>query len=201
MAKLYFKYGVVGSAKTLNLLAVAHSYKLQSKSVLLIKPALDDRFGKETIKSRAGLQKEADIMVEEDTDLSSIDYDGIDAVLVDEVQFLSTSHIDQLRDLSLDHNIPVICYGLRNDFRSHFFEGSKRLMEVADCFEEIRTTCFYCQKKATVNLKFSNGKPTFRGPVVDLGAEEKYLPVCYSCYRQKLRDEGQIKTSQDLNKC
>ncbi|SCA63376.1 Thymidine kinase [Chlamydiales bacterium SCGC AG-110-M15] len=192
MAKLYFRYGAVGSAKTLNLLAVAHNYSVQKKKKLLLKPAMDDRFGKETIKSRAGLEAEADILVSADTDLLNYDYSGIMCVLVDEAQFLSATSINQLREISLKHNIPVICYGLRTDFRSHLFEGSKRLMEVADSIEEVKSTCFYCNRKAVMNLKYVNGVATVEGPVVDLGAEEKYHPTCYHCY------DAQLTSIEDL---
>ena len=132
MAKLYFRYGAVGSAKTLNLLAVAHSYRQQSKKALLIKPELDTRFGRDVIKSRAGLETDADILVGPETVLDLNKFENVHCVLVDECQFLSTSLIEQLRSISTDKNIPVICYGLRSDFRTNLFEGSKRLMEIAD---------------------------------------------------------------------
>lgn len=199
MAKLYFRYGTVGSAKTLNLLAVAHNYKQQGKEVLLVKPALDERFGKQNIKSRAGLEKEADILVEPDTDLLIQLYEGIDCILVDEAQFLSAQVIDQLRHITRENNIPVICYGLRTDFRSHLFEGSKRLMEVADSIEEVKSTCYFCNRKATLNLKHVNGKATVLGPSVQLGAEETYLPACFPCFSEQLEkaQEGLSLMPQD----
>lgn len=186
MAKLYFRYGTVGSAKTLNLLAVAHSYRQQRKKVVLIKPELDDRFGVEKIRSRAGLEKSADILVTPTTQLNIDGFPGVNCILVDEANFLSAAFIDQLRAISLIKDIPVICYGLRSDFRSNLFEGSKRLMEVADTIEEIKTTCAFCNKKATMNLKHVNGVATIEGPSIDLGAEEKYLPSCGRCYREQL---------------
>ncbi len=127
MAKLYFRYGTVGSAKTLNLLAVAHNYRQQGKEVLLIKPSLDDRFGRSSIKSRAGLEKMADVLVHEDSDLLTLNLEGISCLLVDEAQFLSSSIIDQLREITLQKNIPVICYGLRTDFRRNLFAGQNNL--------------------------------------------------------------------------
>lgn len=182
MAKLYFRYGTVGSAKTLNLLAVAHNYRQQRKRVLLIKPAMDIRFGKKNIKSRAGLETEADILVEEKTNLLLFKFEKIDCLLVDEAQFLSSDVVDQLRQITLQKKIPVLCYGLRTDFRTHLFEGSRRLMEVADSIEELKSTCYYCNRKAVLNLKHVNGKPTKTGPSVQLGCEETYFPTCYSCY-------------------
>lgn len=191
MAKLYFRHGTVGSAKTLNLLAVAHNYRQQGKEILLIKPALDDRFGKKFIKSRAGLEKSADILANEETDLSHYDYEGIDCILVDEAQFITPRLIDQLREITQEKNIPVICYGLRTDFKRNLFEGSKRLFELADTIEEIKTTCAFCNKKAIFNLKHSNGKAVTTGPSVDLGAEEKYFPACSNCYT----DQTSVKVS------
>ena len=125
MAKLYFRYGAMGSAKTLNLLAVRHNYVQQGKRVLLIKPALDNRFGENIIKSRAGLEHEADMLVTPDTILNEDDFKGLSCVLVDECQFLSPQVVDQLRELTRTLNLPVIAYGLRTDFRAHLFEGSK----------------------------------------------------------------------------
>ena len=140
MAKLYFRYGTVGSAKTLNLLAVAHNYRQQGKHILLLKPELDIRFGKESIKSRAGLEMAADVLVAPGTKLLEMNWDGVSCVLVDEAQFLSALHIEELRKITLEKGIPVICYGLRTDFRTRLFEGSLRLMELADSIEEVKAS-------------------------------------------------------------
>lgn len=187
MAKLYFRYGTVGSAKTLNLLAVAHNYRQQGKNVLLLKPRLDVRFSEETIRSRAGLEQTADLLVDSETNLPLDHISTHHCVLVDEVQFISPDIIDQLRYVASNLNVPVICYGLRADFRSKSFPGSLRLFELADSIEEIKTTCAYCTKKAIMNLKHKNGVATLEGPSVDLGAEEKYFPACHSCYEEALR--------------
>lgn len=182
MAKLYFRYGAVGSAKTLNLLAVAHAYKQQDKRVFLIKPKIDTRFGEAIIRSRAGLSQDADLVIDEHSQIRDLDFRSYHCILVDEAQFLSPAAIDELRHLTREQSIPVICYGLRTDFRTRLFPGSQRLMEVADAIEEIKTTCAYCNKKAIFNLKLVGGRPSIAGPTVDLGAEEKYLPTCCSCY-------------------
>lgn len=182
MAKLYFRHGTVGSAKTLNLLAVAHNYRQQGKEILLLKPELDTRFGKEQIKSRAGLEMPADILIRNDTDLLALDYEGVDCILVDEAQFLSPGIIEQLREISVNRGIPVICYGLRTDFRSNLFEGSRRLMELADSIEEVKATCHFCNRKSIMNLRHVNGVATFDGPSILLGADESYYPACYHCY-------------------
>ena len=186
MAKLYFRHGTVGSAKTLNLLAVAHNYLQQNKRAFLIKPELDVRFGRDVVHSRAGVEKPADMLVAPDTRLNPESFDGVDCILVDEAQFVSAALVDQLREITRVPGIPVICYGLRTDFRARLFEGSRRLMEVADAIEEIKTTCFYCNRKAIFNLKLADGLPTLDGPRIDLGTEEKYLPTCANCYHDKL---------------
>ncbi|MFH1132644.1 MAG: thymidine kinase [Pseudomonadota bacterium] len=188
MAKLYFRYGTVGSAKTLNLLAVAHNYGQQNKRAFIIKPELDVRFGQERVHSRAGIEKKADLLVGPETKLDTNAFEGIDCILVDEAQFLSANLIDQLRKVTKEQNVPVICYGLRTDFRTNLFEGAKRLLEIADSIEEIKTTCYYCNRKAVFNLRLANGVPTLEGPTIDLGTEEKYLPTCANCYTAKLQN-------------
>jgi thymidine kinase len=189
MPKLYFRYGTVSSAKTLNLLAVAHNYKSQGKKVIVMKPSIDTRFGQDTVTSRAGLEKKADVIIETDTNLLDIHSglrDKLHCVLVDEVQFLEPRHIDQLRSITLLWDVPVICYGLRTDFRSHLFPGSQRLLELADNIEEVKTTCHFCNRKGVFNLKHAEGFATNEGPSIQLGAEEKYFPACFACYREQL---------------
>ncbi len=191
MSKLYFRYGTVGSAKTLNLLAVAHNYQQQGKRAILVKPALDVRFGRDAIRSRAGVEKTADLLVEAGTILDEAFFHGADCVLVDEAQFLSAPVIEQLRRLTRSRSVPVICYGLRTDFRGRLFEGALRLMELADSIEEIKTTCAFCNRKAILNLKLIDGRPTLEGPTVDLGAEEKYVPACWGCYSERTAGPGE----------
>jgi len=190
MAKLYFRHGTVGSAKTLNLLAVAHNYRQQGKRVLLMKPSLDTRFGEAKIRSRAGLDCEAVLLLHTDTHLEDDDFRGLNCVLVDEAQFVSPAVIDQLRRITLELQVPVICYGLRTDFRGQLFDGARRLLEMADSIEEVKTTCAFCNRKAIMNLKHSNGVATVDGPSIDLGAEEKYFPACYACYTAQLAEAG-----------
>lgn len=188
MAKLYFRHGTMGSAKTLNLLAVAHNYRAQGKRVLLLKPKLDDRFGAHDVASRAGLRAEADLIVDADTELDPRAFTGIDCVLVDEAQFLSARVVEQLRTLTKTHDVPVICYGLRSDFRTRLFPGSQRLLELADAIEEVKVTCQFCNRKAIYNMRFTDGKPTLAGAQVELGAEERYAPVCFKCWDERLPD-------------
>lgn len=186
--KLYFRYGTMNSSKSANLLMVAHNYKAQGRKILILKPKLDDRFGVTTIKSRAGLSCEADILVDKDTDLvlacSPID-EGLSCILVDECQFLSPNQIESLR--SIAYKIPVICYGLRTDYMTRLFPASKRLMELADSIEEIKTICTHCTRKAIFNAKFKveEGKRvyiTLGSTEPDLGAEDKYENLCHNCW-------------------
>lgn len=191
MAKLYFRYGTVGSAKTLNLLAVAHNYRQQGKHVLLVKPAIDTRFGLDIIKTRAGLEMPADVLVPIAGPLVMPALDGVACILVDEAQFLRADDIDDLRHITFS-GVPVICYGLRADFRRQAFPAATRLFELADSIEEVKTTCNFCLRKAIFNLKLLDGKATLQGPAVELGCEEKYLPACAQCYDDQHRQAGNI---------
>jgi thymidine kinase len=188
MAKLYFRYGTVNSAKTLNLLAVAHNYRQQGKRPLLVKPALDTRWGQEWITARAGLQARADVICEPNTVITCDQLQGACCALVDEAQFLPLFVVEQLAHIA--HNnpkIPVICYGLRTDFKTKLFPAAARLLELADTIEEIKTTCAYCDRKAIFNLKFVAGRPTREGPSIELGAEELYQPACAACFAEQHR--------------
>ncbi len=193
MAKLYFRYGAMGSAKTMNLLAVAHNYEQQGKRVILIKPALDDRFGAELIRSRAGLERKADLCVKADT---LLDYDqlrGLDCIIVDECQFLSEFVVHQLRNITVDLDIPVICYGLRTNFMTRLFEGSRRLMELADAIEEVKTTCAFCNRKAVFNIKLRHGNACTAGEEIELGAEDLYQPTCCRCFENRIGADNPLR--------
>jgi thymidine kinase len=187
VAKLYFRYGTMDSAKSMNLLAVAHNYRKQGKRILLIKPRLDTRFGNSKIASRSGLEAEADMMLEENAVLDPRDFDGVDCVLVDEVQFLAPRIIDDFRRITVDPGVPVICYGLRTDFRTRLFPGAQRLMELADRIEEVKVTCQYCAKKAICNLRIVDGVAATEGPQILLGSDEHYVPVCWAHYDDATR--------------
>ncbi|MEM7158601.1 MAG: thymidine kinase [Myxococcota bacterium] len=189
MAKLYFRYGTMDSAKTLNLLAVAHNYRKQGKRVALAKPALDDRFGDRKVASRSGLEADADLLLESDTVLSLEELRGLDCVLVDEAQFLSPAVVDQLRMLTLSLDLPVICYGLRTDFQTRGFPGALRLLEVADSIEEVKVTCQRCGSKAVFNMRTAGGEAVVQGEQIALGDEE-YQPVCWRHYVEIVGEDG-----------
>ena len=185
MPKLYFRYGAMNSSKTANLLMVSHNYRSQGKTVILIKPAIDTRFGTDTINSRTGLSERVHVFVDINTNLSNLNIKDVDCILVDECQFLCPEHIDQLRQLSLQ--VPVICYGLRTDYRAKLFPGSQRLLELADNIEEIKTICVKCNKKAIINAKFIKQNNEIiiikdGSELPDLGDEDKYQPMCWKCY-------------------
>jgi len=186
MAKLFFKYGTVFSAKSLNLIATAHNYETQGKKVLLLIPSIDHRSDGH-ISTRAGFKMKAERLHSETNVLDIYHahlkkHEKIDCVLVDEVSMLKAHHIDELREITLRYNTPVICYGLRMSYTLELFEASKRLLELADKLEEIKTVCWYCNRKATHNLKLVDGEPQYEGNPIDIGGLEKFIPVCYEHY-------------------
>ncbi|NLZ83069.1 MAG: thymidine kinase [Clostridiales bacterium] len=192
MAKLYFKYGVMGSSKTAQALITKFNYEERGMKVWIIKPKTDDRDGDNLIKSRIGLSSPAYILP-----LSENVYDSflklsnqVDVVIVDECQFLSEDQINQLAEIVIFHNIPVLCFGLRTDFRTKMFPGSRRLLEIADSITEIKTICS-CGKKATVNVRLDqNGIILTEGEQVLIGGNDKYTAMCYQCFTTKKRDQG-----------
>ena len=139
---------------------------------------------------------EADLLITSMTNLLEVDLEGVSCLLVDEAQFLPPEIVDQLREISFAKDVPVICYGLRTDFHTHLFPGSRRLMELADSIEEVKATCFYCNRKSILNLKHIDGKATLDGPTIHLGSEEKYYPTCYKCYREQLKNVGVDQISE-----
>lgn len=151
------------------------------------------RFGQDEVKSRAGLSQKADYLIYPNTDILSLRDQSRSAacILVDEAQFLSTEHVDQLRLITVEWKVPVVCYGLKTDFRTNLFPGSRRLLELADVIEEVKSICFYCSNEATMNLKHVNGVADTSGPTVQLGAEEKYYPTCFPCYVKSVADAQQ----------
>lgn len=192
MAKLYFRYGVMSSSKSLNLIATAHNYESQGKHVLTFKSSIDDRDGKNVIASRAGLSRKA-IPLEEPTDflkmkaiIEAYQYTNdtpVKCILVDEAQLLQANTIDVLSEIVDELNIPVICYGLKTDFQTNFFDGSARLLQLADETEEIKTICSCpdCTRRAVLNLRLANGVPVYEGDQVQIGDDE-YRPVCRKHY-------------------
>ena len=190
MAKLYFKYGAMGSSKSANALITKFNYEERGMKVWLIKPSIDTRDGVDTISSRIGLCQNADIInVDDDIDKLLQDKDDIDVIISDECQFFTAKHIDQLRNIVDFRDIPVMCFGLRTDFQTKLFEGSKRLFEVADSITEIKTICS-CGSKATVNARIDeNGCIITEGEQVLLGGNKSYAAMCHRCFAKALKDK------------
>ena len=195
MAKLYFKYGAMGSSKTAQALITKYNYEENDMHVWLMKPGIDTRDGKNVVKSRIGLRSEAQI-ISPDMNVYEIyrtQWDGkVDAVIVDECQFFTVEQIDQLREIVDDFHVPVMCFGLRTDFQTKLFPGSMRLMEVADTIQEIKTICD-CGAKATVNARISDGYVVTEGDQVFLGGNDAYIAMCHRCYIKSIREHRKIK--------
>lgn len=184
MAQLFFKYGAMNSGKTIEILKVAHNYEEQNKPVVLMTSGLDTRDGVGMIASRIGLKRPATpIFTETDVYqyIKELDYKPY-CVLVDESQFLQKHHVLEFAQVVDELGIPVMAFGLKNDFRNELFEGSKYLLLYADKLEELKTICWFCHKKATMNLHFIDGKPVYEGDQVQIGGNEAYYPVCRNHY-------------------
>ena len=196
MAKLYFKYGAMGSSKTAQALITKYNYEENGMHVWLIKPSADIRDGADILKSRIGLEAKVQIIAPA-TDVYDLftktQKDSCDAIIVDECQFLTPEQIDQLRYIVNDFNVPVMCFGLRTDFQTKLFPGSMRLMEVADAIQEIKTICD-CGAKATVNARIdSEGHIVTQGAQVFLGGNDAYIAMCHKCYVNGIRENRKIK--------
>lgn len=194
MAKLYFKYGAMGSSKTANVLITKFNYEERGMKVWLLKPAMDDRDGKDIIKSRIGLACRCFVVTPETNIVNEYEkLSGYDAVIVDEAQFLTPKQIDELRYIVDNMNVPVLCFGLRTDFLTHVFPGSLRLLEIADSISEIKTIC-RCGSKATVNARIDEqGNVITDGEQVLIGGNDSYEAMCYSCYMKKIKSKKEIK--------
>lgn len=190
MAKLYFKYGAMGSSKSAQALITQFNYEELGMTVWLIKPSIDTRDGADIIRSRIGLQRSAQVITPEQNIAEEYAKVGRhDVVIADEAQFFTPEQIDQLRDLVDDEDIPVLCFGLRTDFLTHFFPGARRLMELADSITEIKTVC-ECGRKATVNARIDeNGRIITEGDQVFLGGNDSYIAMCHKCWQRKIREQ------------
>ena len=195
MAKLYFKYGAMGSSKTAQALITKYNYEENDMRVWLIKPSADTRDGVAKLRSRIGLEATVEVIPPEaDIDARFLDSRAgcCDVIIVDECQFLTEMQIEQLRAIVDRQSVPVICFGLRTDFLTRLFPGSRRLMELADCIEEIKTMCD-CGSKATVNARISDGYIVTEGAQVVLGGNDSYIAMCHRCYVNGIREHKKIK--------
>ena len=196
MAKMYFKYGAMGSSKTAQALITKYNYEENDMKVWLIKPSADIRDGVNILRSRIGLQAEVEVITP-DMDVFALFGEtrkgACDAIIVDECQFMVPAQIDQLRSIVDEYNVPVMCFGLRTDFQCHLFPGSQRLMEVADTIQEIKTICD-CGAKATVNARVdSSSYIVTEGAQVVLGGNDSYIAMCHKCWVRGIREHRRIK--------
>lgn len=187
MAQLYFKYGAMNSGKSIEILKVAHNYEEQEKSVLIFTPGIDDRDEPGFISSRIGLRRKAQA-VYDDTNLFECVKNSDKkphCILIDEVQFLKKAHVFQLTQIVDILGIPVMGFGLKNDFRNDLFEGSKYFLLYADKIEEMKTICWFCEKKAIMTLRVDEfNQPVYDGAQVQIGGNDAYYPVCRKCHHQ-----------------
>ena len=181
MASLYFYYGAMGSSKTANALMTNFNYREVGKKALLCKPGIDTRDGQNVIHSRIGLE-EACITLEELETYTPEEIRKYDCIIVDEAQFATVEQIDRLSDIVDFMDVPVICYGLRADFRQELFPGSERLLTVADKLQEIKTVC-WCGRKATCNARYNENGIVKEGSQIQLGANDSYVALCRRHYK------------------
>lgn len=193
MSKLYFYYGTMGCGKTLQALIRRYNYIKNDKNILFIKPELDTRDGKNILKSRIGI--EAPISTFKPTanllSLYKKELKEVTGVIIDEVNFLTIEQVEQLRMIVDNYKIPVFAYGLKSDFQSHLFPGSKRLFEIADYHYQLESNC-YCGKPAIVNARYQDDKIEYEGPLIVIGGAEKYINLCYDCWQK-----GKIKNEKE----
>lgn len=193
MAKLYFKFGAMGCSKTAQALITKFNYEERGMKVLLLKPSVDDRDGATIVKSRIGLQEEA-ITVSSDVDLYKTYVENYkedcNVIIVDECQFLTPEQVDELGQIVIDFNVPVLCFGLATDFTTHLFPGSRRLFEIAESISEIKSVC-KCGAKATVNARLDDhGNIVSTGEQVCIGGNDRYVAMCRRCWLKKRTEQA-----------
>lgn len=194
MAKLYFKYGAMGSSKTAQALIAKFNYEERGMKVWLLKPSTDTRDGANVVRSRVGLESVCELVHHNTNIINEYrQHNDVDVIIIDEAQFLRPEHIDQLRSIVDDYNIPVMCFGLRTDFLTHLFPGSRRLFELSDSITEIKTIC-ECGTKASVNARIDgNGRIMTEGEQICLGGNDSYIAMCYRCWRHRIQKQNKEK--------
>ena len=189
MAKLYFRYGAMGSSKTANAIMVQYNYEERGQKVLMLKPKLENRDGAVIVRARCGLETACRFI----EDVTAADAQGYGCVIIDEAQFLTKAQVEMLVEMVDDYDVPVIAYGLRADFQNNFFEGSQWLMAWADTIEEIKTIC-WCGRKATCNARVVDGRVVQEGEQVVLGGNGQYVSLCRKHFRR-----GELGDFKDLH--
>ncbi len=187
MAQLYYRYATMNAGKSIEVLKIAHNYEEQNKRVLMFTSTLEDRFEHGYVGSRMGAKKPALTFSKDSSILEvvkrEIQKESIYCVLIDEAQFMTHKQVEELTEIVDSLNIPVIAYGLKNDFQNNLFEGSRALLIYADNIEEVKTICWFCNKKATMVLRFEGDTPTYSGEQIVIGGNDSYVPVCRRCYK------------------
>ena len=201
MAKLIFKYSTMNSGKTIDLIRTVHNYEENNYKVLVLKPIVDTK-GNENIKTRVGLERKVDFLINEHDSIIELlkgKLDNIECIFIDEAQFLKQNQIDELFLITKSVNIPVICYGLRNNFKLESFEGSRRLLEIADSLEEFKTLC-YCGDIARYVGRQVNGRYVVEGDEILIDGEKnvKYIPLCGKHYLENVTKIDLEKIKEDL---
>lgn len=187
MAQLYYRYASMNAGKSIEVIKIAHNYEEQGKRVLLFTSALDTRYGTGYVASRIGIKREA-LVFSDDTSILELVLreqqkpGKIYCILIDEGQFLKKPQVVELTKIVDELEIPVIVYGLKNDFMNNLFEGSEALLIYADKIEEIKTICWFCNHKATMVLRVVDGEPVYSGEQILIGGNDSYIPVCRKCY-------------------
>ncbi len=184
LAQLYYRYGTMNSGKSIEILKVAYNYEEQGKPIVLMTSSLDNRDGFGFVSSRIGVKRQAEVITPETDIYGFIQKQAIKpyCVLIDECQFLSKANVYDLARVVDELDIPVMAFGLKNDFRNELFEGSKYFLLLADKIDEIKTICHYCSKKATMVLRMEDGKPVYDGNQIQIGGNETYTSVCRKHY-------------------
>lgn len=185
MAKLHFIYGTMGCSKTAQALIRRFNYIEKGKKVLFLKSSIDNRDGKNIIRSRIGIEAEVLEYGLEDNiiELFMDELKDTDYVIIDEVNFATAAQVEQMRTIADEFDIPVYAYGLKANFQSHLFEGSKRLFEIADVHTALESIC-HCGKPTIVNARYKNGKIEYEGELIVIGGDEKYINLCYDCWKK-----------------
>jgi len=184
LAQLFFRYGAMNAGKSIEVLKVAHNYEEQGKQVLLMTSSLDTRNGQGQIASRIGLSRKA-VALQADTNIYTVVQNQCPqaaCILIDEAQFLTVDQVKQAAAVVDELGIPVMAFGLKNDSQNHLFAGSEALLIYADKIEEMKTICWFCRKKATMNLRITNGQADYGGEQIQIGGNESYYPVCRKHY-------------------
>lgn len=191
MAKLYFRFGAMGCSKSAQALITKFNYEERNMKVMFIKPAIDTRDGVDVVRSRIGLEAQAISIPSNQNiyDLYKTKYTDCKVVICDECQFLTPEQVDQLDEIVMDYDIPVLCFGLSTDFLTHLFPGSKRLFEIAQSITEIKSVC-ECGSKATVNARFDDdGNIVYEGDQIVLGGNGRYKAMCRKCWLKRKKEQ------------